>query len=146
MFRFPAERWKELVQADFEVLRYASDAAPDSECDPPDDGKLEIRLQPRQAFRLRGKSVIVVRSSRRMAFHWPTKSMDGNTLGIRRTLKDVSGVKIEKEYWQGQTQYVGDGIAALQPKKSAGRDAKSSATAWCIIWSARREDGSRISN
>src|SRR6202162_2771318 len=131
MFSFLGERWKELFQADFEVLLYDLTST-HFECDPPGDGKRKFGYsRDKRSDCVQVAIALIVTPD---GFPLAYEVMDGNT-SDKTTLKEFLA-KIE---WQGQT-HVGDG-SRHSDRGSVGRDAKFK-NADFIIWSARREGGS----
>ena len=93
MFTFLCERWKDLFQADFEVLLYDLTSTY-FECDPPDDGKRKFGYS--RDKRSDCVQVVIALIVTPDGFPLAYEVMDGNT-SDKTTLKEFLA-KIEKQY------------------------------------------------
>jgi transposase len=103
MFTFLSERWKDLFQADFEVLLYDLTSTY-FECDPPSDGKRKFGYS--RDKRSDCVQVVIALIITPDGFPLAYEVMDGNT-SDKTTLKDFLN-KIEKQYGKANRTWVMD--------------------------------------
>ena len=103
MFTFLCERWKDLFQADFEVLLYDLTSTY-FECDPPDDGKRKFGYS--RDKRSDCVQVVIALIVTPDGFPLAYEVMDGNT-SDKTTLKEFLA-KIEKQYGKAKRTWVMD--------------------------------------
>ena len=103
MFTFLSERWKDLFQADFEVLLYDLTSTY-FECDPPSDGKRKFGYS--RDKRSDCVQVVIALIITPDGFPLAYEVMDGNT-SDKTTLKDFLN-KIEKQYGKAKRTWVMD--------------------------------------
>src|SRR5208337_220827 len=115
MFTFLCERWKDLFQADFDVLLYDLTSTY-FECDPPGDGKRKFGYS--RDKRSDCVQVVIALIVTPDGFPLAYEVMDGNT-SDKTTLKEFLA-KIEKQYGRAKR---GDG-SRHSDRGSVGRDAK----------------------
>ena len=103
MFTFLGERWKDLFQADFEVLLYDLTSTY-FECDPPGDGKRKFGYS--RDKRSDCVQVVIALIVTPDGFPLAYEVMDGNT-SDKTTLKEFLA-KIEKQYGKAKRTWVMD--------------------------------------
>jgi transposase len=103
MFTFLSERWKDLFEADFEVLLYDLTSTY-FECDPPSDGKRKFGHS--RDKRSDCVQVVIALIITPDGFPLAYEVMDGNT-SDKTTLKDFLS-KIEKQYGKANRTWVMD--------------------------------------
>ena len=103
MFTFLSERWRDLFQADFEVLLYDLTSTY-FECDPPDDGKRKFGHS--RDKRSDSVQVVIALIITPEAFPLDYEVMDGNT-SDKTTLRAYLA-KIDKQYGNAKRTWVMD--------------------------------------